>query len=242
MDTGQESDSAIQTQNTVSVGDVVRDTDQEGEDTAVVVNKPPLKATDWDVRSRGVTLSEDNPSYPADSRVVIVVFANSDSSLEYYSGSGAIKLRYLERTQIPYYAFPQPRLRKCGSRDAFEVSLDEISPSRYHSRSFTVNENRQFIEEIRQRGFPDPVPLARVTGNGSFELINGHRRVWASYVAGLSSIKINGCYMSHESTAQLWARCHLAQYDDHEYQRAVEELSAQFGDEYTDIIDSNLQR
>lgn len=223
-------------------GDLVRDRDADtGRDhQAVVVNTPPVSASEWVVHRRyhpDRTVAEDNPAYPADSAVVIVVFTGEESRLEYYSGAGSIKLSYLNDRGIPFYAFPRPRLRKCGSRGGFEIAVEKIRPSPYHSRSFSTQQNRQFIDEIAERGYPDPFPLVQVTESGEFVLLNGHRRVWASCVSELSSITVKGCYLSEKQAARIWCRCHLGGYNQHERESAISALESQFGDAYKDLLE-----
>lgn len=229
---------SIQSSEELEPGDIVVDRDDEGgENRAVVVNVPPVSVTEWSVHSRGTTVAEDNPSYPGDSAVVIVVFLDeASSSLQYYSGAGSIKISFLNDHRISFYAFPRPRLKKCGSRGAFEAAPETIRPSPYHTRTFEPEDNHEFIQAIQQRGHPDPYPLVRITDTEEFVLLNGHRRVWASCISELSQIKIKGCYMTDRQAARIWCQCHLAGYDETEREEAVQLLQDRFGDEYTELI------
>lgn len=238
----RDKDSHSESPGELEPGDLVRDRDDTQRDNqAVVVNTPPVSASDWVVHHRHYpdrTVAKDNPAYPADSAVVIVVFTDGEEShLEYYSGGGSIKLAYLNDKQIPFYAFPRPRLRKCGSRGGFEIPVEKIRPSPYHSRSFTVANNEQFIDEIAERGYPEPFPLVRITDSGEFVLVNGHRRVWASCVSGLSSIRMKGCYLTAKQAARIWCRCHLGGYTQQERASAITALESRFGDAYRELLE-----
>ena len=99
-------------------GEIVHDRDDEDPNEAVVVNTPPITAAEWEVRPRGTTLAEDNPTYPEEAAVVIVVFRET---LDDYFDRGAvdtptdgldsaIPIGQLAEEKVSFYAFPEPRL------------------------------------------------------------------------------------------------------------------------------------
>jgi hypothetical protein len=149
-------------------------------DRAVVVNVPPVTAEEWDVFDRGTTVAEDNPQYRSDAPVAIVVFMPElDSEFQYYSGVAPLTLTRLNVSGVNWYAFPQPRLRKVGSKGPAIVDINQIQPLRYHPRTFSVSHNRQFIEEIAASGQLPRAPLVWASGtdSDSLTLLDGHKRV-----------------------------------------------------------------
>ncbi len=235
-------------QNDLSFGDIVTDTESpdsgaEGEaHTAVVVNTPPVTAEEWDVFDRGMTVAEDNPQYSSDSPIAIVVFMTDiNSEFQFYSGVAPLKITRVERSAVNYYAFPQPRLRKVGSRGPVKIDIHQIKPSPYHSRTFSVSQNEQFIEDIETRGEPRGPPLVWVDRNGTgthggVTLLNGHRRVWASHVAGLEEIQVLGMYLDDETATRIWANRHIEGYDRVETHCAIRRLKSEWGDSYRQFL------
>ncbi|ERG97348.1 MAG: hypothetical protein J07HQW2_03834 [Haloquadratum walsbyi J07HQW2] len=238
-------------ENDLSFGDIVTDKEppghkgRDGSDTdrAVVVNTPPVTAEEWDVPSRRATVAEENPQYRSDSPIAIVVFTpDLDSEFQYYSGVAPLKLTRLERSDVDYYAFPQPRLRKVGSRGPIEVDINQIHPSPYHSRTFSISDNRQFIEDIIARGKPPKPPVVWANRNhthtytraqsDSLTLLDGHKRVWASHVAGFDEIQILGMYLDDETATRVWANRHLDSYNRTETNCARNRLKNKWGESY----------
>lgn len=217
-------------------GDLVVDRDDPDPNPAVVVNTPDVPASDWYVGGRG-TLATDNPDYPSDAQTVIVVFRDDLADVRpYYCGTSPLKLQPLEQ-ETRIYAFPAPRLERVGSLDVPTIPLDEIQPSPYHSRNFDADANRDFIDEIAERGHPKPFPFARVTDDG-VELINGHKRVWASHVAGLEEIPVRTIYADREHATRLWADRHLdGSYSGAQAETALDRLQDDWGDAATEIAD-----
>ncbi|RQH00732.1 ParB/RepB/Spo0J family partition protein [Natrarchaeobius oligotrophus] len=216
-------------------GDVVVDRDDPSPNEAVVINVPPMAATEWVVSGRG-TLASDNPAYPDDDRVVIVVYRET-LTREYpnYSGGYPMLVDWLNRDGVPYYAFPSRRLRTVDTMQPTELPLSEIDPSPYHARNFVESKNRAFIEEIRDRGRPDPIPLVRDCDD-RFEVLNGHKRIWASHVAGLESIPCHCLYVDDEWAARLWAQWHFDSYGAAERSVARRRLEATFGAKADEIV------
>jgi len=241
-------------ENDLSVGDIVIDrersdsknkrtennnkTKSETEtDThkAVVVNMPPVTAEEWDVFDRGTTVAEDNPQYRSDAPIAIVVFMPElDSEFQYYSGVAPLTLTRLNGSGVNWYAFPQPRLRKVGSKGPVTVDINQIRPLRYHSRTFSVSHNRQFIEEIAASGQLPRAPLvwANRTDSDSLTLLDGHKRVWAGHVAGLETIQVLGMYLDDETATRVWANRHLGGYTRAERNCAKERLKDEWGEDY----------
>ena len=213
----------MQRRSNLTVGSIVED--REGTSPrGVVVNYPPIPATDWYVQGRG-TLAEDNPDYPADDRTAIAIY---ESALEEYypeyAGCEGIPIAQLNTDDAPYYAFPESRLEPVGELEPPTVPLASIDPSPYHARNFSAAENRDYIDEIAQRGHPDPVPTVRPTVDGGYEILNGHKRIWASHVAGLEAIPVSILPLDHYRAAKYWAQRHLPGYEPRQQREALERL------------------
>lgn len=68
------------TQDDFAIGDTVVDREQSDPDIAVVVNRPPMAAEEWEAyRSDGevVTVADDNPEYDPTSKVVVVMYPDA---------------------------------------------------------------------------------------------------------------------------------------------------------------------
>lgn len=209
-----------------SAGDIVVDREHP-ESEAVVVNVPAVPADEWTVADRTVAAdNRHNDTHPKEP-VVVVVYRNAlEHARPYYTGSRPIKLSELSRDDVSFYAFPYSRLEIVGSMSPLSIRLDDIRPSPYHARNFDYEANAEFIDEIAARGYPKPFPLLRVTDDG-FEVINGHKRIWASYVAGLDEALCWCVDVDRQQGAQMWARRHLGGYTDEEAAAARERIAEQ---------------
>ena len=72
--TDTETDRSEYTQDDFALGDTVVDREQDDPDTAIVVNRPPMAAKDWEayrVNGEVVTAAEDNPEYDPASNVIV---------------------------------------------------------------------------------------------------------------------------------------------------------------------------
>lgn len=115
-------------------GAVVEDTEDEDPDRAVVVSRPGASLDEWVAYSADgetVTVADDNPDYPSDDEVVVVLFEGAPE-LEDYTGGYPLELSDIETRE---YAFPPGRLRRLGyiadgERDgADEAERDEEEPA-----------------------------------------------------------------------------------------------------------------
>lgn len=102
-------------------GEVVYDRDDDDPNAGIVVNLPPVPATEWDVHPLDSMLAEANPDYPDDAQTVIVVFR--EALAEYLSMTDTardielpISLADLADEHVPFYAFPAPRLAPTGEQ------------------------------------------------------------------------------------------------------------------------------
>ncbi|SEU00923.1 ParB N-terminal domain-containing protein [Natrinema hispanicum] len=216
----------MQSDTNITVGMIVEDWDKTSS-CGVVVNYPPIPAEDWYVQGRGL-LSEDNPDYPADDRTAIVIFEDDlEEHYPEYSGYEGIPMAQLNADDAPYYAFPESRLRRVGELKQPELALEAIDPSPYHARNFDAEANRDYIDAIAERGRPKPLPVVRPLADGEYEILNGHKRIWASHVVGLEEIPVAVLPLDNVRAAQYWAQRHLPGYNQRERAVALNRLHDQ---------------
>jgi hypothetical protein len=99
----------------LTAGDLVHDTEDQTPDDAVVVNTPPVAAEDWEAPGLdGTTVADDNPDYPADAPVAIIVYkhhlAEYDPDWLAQEDPDPIPVSQLREDRILTYSFPAPRL------------------------------------------------------------------------------------------------------------------------------------
>ena len=248
-------------------GDVVRDRGSP-EGRAIVVNTPPKRASEWHVPGRGF-LDEDNPDYPANDPVVIAVWRQDlRETLPYYSGSRPLPMQELQSREMPYYAFPETRLTTVTSLPPPTLPLDRIGPSPFHARNFDASANEGFIRRMRERGTLPYPPLVRVhqpapnpehplkESDFRFEIINGHKRIWAAHVAGFRTVHCWCLHIGEEEAARKWAERHLGddpvdlqavacrRLKDHLPEAVAEELIVRYARDYlldTGAVDAQSQ-
>lgn len=214
----------------LSHGDVVVDRDG-GESRAVVVSRPSKTADEWSIPRFGKTVAEDNPTYPADDRVVCVVFQDTlAASYPYYSGVKPLALSVLHDSGVKFYAFPESRLRAVDCINSHCIDLADVRPSPYHARSFRAEDNRGFIQKIRRRGDLARWPLLRPVEHG-FEILNGHKRIWAAHVAGLDRVTGHCIYCSDEQAARTFVNAHLDSYGPPGCRKAARTIMQRFSTE-----------
>jgi hypothetical protein len=98
---------------TIRPGDRVRDSDDPDPNDAIVVNRPPQTASEWEIDSRDCTLADDNPDYPEQAAVIVVCFV--DDLVEYGppfdpTDQTELSLATLNEVGVHFYTFPAPRL------------------------------------------------------------------------------------------------------------------------------------
>jgi len=110
-----------------STGDLVADREDTDPDPAVVVNKPPVAAEEWNVsytsEGEAVTVADENPEYDPKSEVLIVVFHADlvETHPDWSRSEGSLPLADAE---CKTYAFPPERLRKLSADDLDGIESD----------------------------------------------------------------------------------------------------------------------
>lgn len=218
-------------------GDLVTDR-EDPEGRAVVVSTPSETISDWYVMGAGHTVAQDNPTYPADDPVVVVLWESQlNDEFPYYTGVRPLPPSLLSTRRIHHYSFPASRLIKQGELDAHTVPIDTLRPSPYHSRSFAVSHNQQFLADVRDHGIPGAL-LVRVLDSQAptFELLDGHKRAWAGHVVGLEEVPVMALHIDEEQAARTWANRHLEEYDADSTAAAAATLQQRLPEAAEDIL------
>ena len=113
-----DADQSEHTQDDFAIGDTVVDREQDDPDhIAVVVNRPPMAAEDWEayrVDGEAVTVAGDNPDYDPTANVVVVIYPEDLEEWDIdWDANSPIKLG-----DAPIgiaYAFPPGRLEPVGT-------------------------------------------------------------------------------------------------------------------------------
>lgn len=141
-------------------GSLVVDTDDSDPDPAVVVNRPDATAEEWETQRGESTVAQDNPYYPPDARVLVVVFLSDleefNSEWESFADSD-YSLRELASHGVPYYAFPEPRLESAPAD--IEAEIISLTPAA-----------EKLFEELQEGGVscvPEDEETLRCTKFGS---------------------------------------------------------------------------
>jgi hypothetical protein len=96
------------------IGEPVVDRDSEDDDpnTAIIVNCPPRTANDWNAY-RDTTVAEDNPDYPDDAPIAVVVYRDQLARFEsdWAERDEPFSLAEFNEAGVSHYSFPAPRLK-----------------------------------------------------------------------------------------------------------------------------------
>ncbi|EMA55355.1 hypothetical protein [Halococcus thailandensis] len=110
-------DAAEATGRKFSVGDIVHDQDADADEQtgAYVTTLPDATAEEWvayeDKEGTETTVAEDNPDYPVDAPVVVVVHTTDvHYDLPDWNRYTRLSVSELEEADTLYYGFPAPRL------------------------------------------------------------------------------------------------------------------------------------
>jgi ParB family chromosome partitioning protein len=129
---------------------------------------------------------------------------------------------------LPTVQFKAPTL---PTADVQEILLTQIIPNRYQPRTtFSEDEISELSESIKKNGLIQPV-MVRRKGDGIYELIAGERRLRASKLAGLATIKALVRNSSDEQAMELALVENLQRQDLNpmEAARAYHRLITEFG-------------
>jgi ParB family chromosome partitioning protein len=219
----------------VSHGTVVTDTEDPDPRKLVVVNTPGLSIEEWDA-TPGTTVADKNPGHdPGEEVVIAAPKAEIHEEFPYYTGGVPLHLSRINQTEIDHTGYPRSRLSPVRQLPPTTLPLQDVRPSPFHVRTFDAADNTEFIESIKERGRPATAPLVRPV-EGGFEIINGHKRIWASHAAGLTAVPCRCAYVDDRQAAERWARAHLPGYNDEQQQAAVARIRDEFGDDADAIL------
>jgi hypothetical protein len=165
---------------TIRPGDRVRDRDDPDPNDAIVVNRPPQTASEWEIEARDCTLADDNPDYPEQAAVIVVCFV--DDLVEYGplfdpTDQTERSLATLNEVGVHFYTFPAPRLDVIESPATGLPGTEPTRVSRPQHQPRTTQPLRQHTRlssqrpgtTVRQRPIPRPhsstsTPRSKPTG------------------------------------------------------------------------------
>lgn len=119
------------------------------------------------------------------------------------------------------------------------VALDAVSPAPYHAREFAVAENEQYIAEVLDHGWSGSFPVVRERDGGTYEVVEGHKRLWAAEQAGLEEHPVAVVDIDAWTAARRFVVDHIpaageqaadGYYDDPAIARAIPTLNAKWGE------------
>jgi hypothetical protein len=135
------------------IGDVVYDGDDEEADPAIVVNKPPKTAAEWEAYE-GTSVAEDNPDYPADAPIIVISYRENiaENDPEFAAPKKPLPLSDLAAAGINHYAFPAPRLELAPE----DEQIDDHEAVRGNARAAHEEAESADTGEEGERGHPTP--------------------------------------------------------------------------------------
>lgn len=155
--------------------------------TGTVVDVLGATADEFVVDAIDCTVAEDNPAYPPDDPVVVVVWD-------------------ADERETPYH-FPQSRL--VSDPEIEDVPPRGLVASPSHDRSFDAAANPHYIDRVSRLGFIESLLTVRETGAG-LELVDGHKRRWIATEAGLETVAVWVVEVDNATAAALYDACHRA--------------------------------
>jgi hypothetical protein len=88
------------------------------------------------------------------------------------------------------------------------VALEDVEPAPYHARDISVEGNRQYVDQVRDRGFVGSYPVVRPIHCG-WEIVEGHKRIWACRQAGLDTHPVEIVDVDEWTAARRFVADHL---------------------------------
>jgi ParB family chromosome partitioning protein len=228
----------------LAFGDVVVDSEEPPHEQSrgVVVQCPDKAIEDWVVCEER-TVAEDNPGYNPREQVAIVVYHQDlVEEFPYYTNARPLLFSQILDRGLAHYAFPESRLEKIGERRSFEIPLSKIAPSPYHSRSYSVENNRRFIKKARRLGHPKPLPQMRVqhnTGQTEFHVLDGHKRIWVAHVASCESIPVRCLYMNDENAAKMYLHGHAEKLSEDQMKYVCQQIEQRLDTPVEQFLDKH---
>ena len=96
-----------------TIGETVLDRDDPDADPAIVVNTPSAPAEEWIIPRIDKTVAKDNPDYPTDAAVAVVVYEDDlDRTFPEWGHDQPIAMTDLNNAHVDHYSFPAPRLER----------------------------------------------------------------------------------------------------------------------------------
>jgi hypothetical protein len=137
------------------------------------------------------------------------------------------------------------------------VNLSEVEKFKYSVRSFSVEENIDYIEEVVDHGSVKSFPTVLELDDG-YGVVDGHKRIWVCREAGLSSQPCRVVDLSNWEAVKHFAWNHFPtekyieedncereeRYSDEDTVKSIKMIYRDFGDKILDIypVKYNVER
>lgn len=141
------------------------------------------------------------------------------------------------------------------------VPLDAVDPAPYSVRDLDAAENRGYIAKIRDRGFAGSFPVVRPhpSGDDRYQIVEGHKRLWAAEKAGLDehpveiddsvddwtlALRFIADHLPDEAQVRDDGSTYDNCYGNEETEAAIERLHDEWGDRvlHVDEVAFNVER
>lgn len=115
------------TAHSFEVGETVVDREDPRSPPAVVVSLPAKTAADW-ITYGGTTVAHDNPGYPADARLVVVVAVGDvDTYLSEWDAQTPLTRSDLDETGVYYRVIPVSRLTTVETNEDADSDTEVVT-------------------------------------------------------------------------------------------------------------------
>jgi hypothetical protein len=148
-----------------NIGETVVDRDRNNPKPAIVVNRPPQTVDEW-IAYTNTTVAEDNPDYPADAPVIVVVYRHdlAEFDPDWPDHDGPFSLAELNEAGVSHYSFPAPRLTSLVTDDNTEAT--DTPTDANESESGSGRKNNPPEERTTNAGTTEGRSGAAIEGDG----------------------------------------------------------------------------
>lgn len=124
-----------------NIGETVADRDRNDPKPAIVVNLPPQTVDEW-IAYTNTTVAEDNPDYPADAAVIVVVYRHEPEEFDsdWPDHDGPFSLAELNEAGVSHCSFPAPRLTSLTTNNDSEAGDAAVDATDSESENERVDE------------------------------------------------------------------------------------------------------
>ncbi|MEZ3117930.1 ParB N-terminal domain-containing protein [Halobaculum sp. MBLA0147] len=216
----------------ISHGTVVVDTESSLSKRWICISTPPqFSIAEWTLAQDDHSVASRHPSYDPDEDIALVVDETTFiETIPYYTGSTYITPTDASSLLPRFSAVPVSRLKRVGVLRPVPIPTSTILPNRYHRQQYSVSDQKDLIDSIEPGGDPNKPPLLfpQSTDPPRFELLDGHKRVWAAAVVENETITCNVMYGSERRAIREWAYEHCTKYPQPTREAVIQQMAEDF--------------